>query len=438
MPISKASISASPRLVASYIIAQLLQQQGSLASLLPLYTVELSSQDSRLVRELCFGCCRWYPQLSTVLTQLVSKPLKTKDADIEATLLLGFYQLAFMRTPAHAAINESVSLASALHKAWAKKLINAVLRRFQREQGPLLDQAKQSLPHAHPVWLAKKISQAWPEHCDSIFEQNNQHPPFTLRVNRQCLSRDQYLEQLEKKNIQARSALHSADGIYLEQAQAVTSLPLFAEGGISVQDEAAQLAAYLLKLKPNLRVLDACCAPGGKTAHIAEHQTDLAKLFAVDIEPRRLIKVEENLTRLHINAEICHGDATCPEQWWDGEPFDRILVDAPCSATGIIRRQPDIKLLRDAEQVKTLCRLQTKMVQALWPLLKEGGILVYASCSILPEENTRIMEAFLAKHDDAKEDKIDACWGIAQTIGRQLLPQNNGHDGFYYARILKV
>jgi len=442
----------TPRIAATIILSQLLKQQGSLSGLLPQHTEGFSPQEKSFIKECCYGCCRWFVQLDYVLSSLLKQPLKKKESDIKAILLLGLYQLQFMRIDEHAAINESVKAGVRFKKPWAKKLINAVLRSYQRqgqndEEVNLFSQAQASKPSAHPEWLEKKIKKAWPQQAASIFTANNQHPPLTLRVNSQKISRSDYLVLLEENNINAKPAIFSDDGIYLDSPSLVTELPLFTQGGISVQDEAAQLAAELLQLNAGQNVLDACCAPGGKTCHIGEKEPLLGSLSALDIEERRLHKVRENITRIGINVNLMCGDAAQPTTWFSQLPkaikkFDRILLDAPCSATGIIRRQPDIKLLRQPEQIMTLVELQLKLLKALWPLLDDGGILLYATCSILPEENSQLIEQFLSTHSDAEHQVIEANWGIPQAFGRQLFPVDSqiagaGHDGFYYAKLLK-
>jgi 16S rRNA (cytosine967-C5)-methyltransferase len=446
----------TPRIVAAQIITQLLKQKGSLASLLPQNINELTSQEQSFVKELCYGCCRWYPVLNEVLNQLLKQKLKPKDADIKAILLLGIYQLEFLRTAEYAAINESVNSANHFKKQWAKKLVNAILRGFQRDQQTIFNKAQQKNKSNHPKWLESEIKKAWPDYATAIFAANNQAPPLTLRVNQQQNSREQYIKFLVDAGIEVTPAPISKDGLYLHSPMSITALPDFDKGAISVQDEAGQLAAQLLQLKPNLRVLDACCAPGGKTCHIGETEPSLAKIVAVDVEARRLIRVEENLQRLKISADVICGDASNPKQWWDGQLFDRILIDAPCSATGIIRRQPDIKLLREPEHIQTLTQLQYQLLCELWPLLADGGILLYATCSILPQENTKIIEQFLNTTSDAIEDPIVfdcgdndiPIFGLEQPFGRQLLPLVNSledtvlshqnHDGFYYCRLKKA
>jgi 16S rRNA (cytosine967-C5)-methyltransferase len=438
------------RTVTVKILLRLLKQKGSLASELHLLN-DIDEQEKRFAQELCYGVCRWYFLLENTLNTFIAKPLKEKDSDIKLLLLLGIYQLQFTRVAPHAAINETVNATLFFRKQWAKKLVNGVLRSFQRQQDaePIICEPKQS----HPRWLQKAITQAWPEQADDIFFANNQHPPFTLRINTQHKTVDEYLLQLNKsanskdvenedgkaKNISATKTPYSSFGLSLDKATDVTQLAGFNDGVVSVQDEAAQLAAPLLQLQPQLRVLDACCAPGGKTCHIGETQPDLAALVAIDLEERRLTRVRENIARLSISAEVICGDGTEPNTWWDGKPFDRILLDAPCSATGVIRRHPDIKILRHQQAVNDLSDLQLRLLNALWPLLSDGGILLYATCSVLPQENTHVIEQFLATHkDDAQHDVITADWGIEQPYGRQLLPQNKGHDGFYYARLIKT
>jgi 16S rRNA (cytosine967-C5)-methyltransferase len=433
----------TPRISAAIIFSQLLKQQGSLASLLPQHTEHFSPQEKSLIKELCYGCCRYHPVLADILRQLLTQPLKKKEADIEAVLLLGLYQLQFMRIAEHAAINESVNAAAYFKKPWAKKLINAILRAFQRDQAALYAGAEERQPSMHPAWLENKIRKAWPQQAEQIFTANNQHAPLVLRVNAQKMSRSDYLQVLVDASIDAHPASFSEVGIYLTAAIPVTALPLFAEGVVSVQDEAAQLAASLLQLQPGLRVLDACSAPGGKTCHIGESAPALQQLMALDLESRRLKKVHDNLQRLNIRADVVCADAGKPAQWWDGQLFDRILLDAPCSATGIIRRQADVKLLRQPDHIALLVTTQLRLLQALWPLLAQGGILLYATCSILPEENSQLIAQFLQMCTDAQHDPVtfaddEPVWGVEQVYGRQLFPQASGHDGFFYARLKKA
>ncbi len=427
------------RTLASRIICQVLQHQASLASLLPPAQKMLSPQDGGLLQALCFGTLRWQPRLQSILGRLLEKPLKEKDRDVEALLLLGLYQLDYSRIPDHAAIAATVETSKQLKKPWASKFINGVLRNYQRQKETLHEAliTSPAFTSAHPNWLRKKVEQYWPEQATDIFYANNQHPPFTIRVNRRQISRNQYVQQLQQIGFEVHATTYSDVGITFTQATDVTALPSFSEGYLSVQDEAAQLAASLLELAPGQRVLDACCAPGGKTCHILETEPALSEVVAVDIEAARLQRVTENLTRLALTATVICADVGDPDSWWDGKLFDRILLDAPCSATGVIRRHPDIKQLRKAEDIAKLAALQLRLLTVLWPTLAPGGRLVYATCSLLPEENTHVVAAFVAVTHDVEHVVIEADWGIPQPYGRQLLPLNDGHDGFYYACLYK-
>jgi len=431
------------RAQAALTLASVLQKKASLAGLMGPASDKVAPSEQALLQELCFGTCRWQPQLQSIVGRLLEKPLKPKDSDIHALLLLGLYQIQYMRVPDHAAISTTVDACRALKKPWAEKLLNGILRRFQREKDTILASLASSpaFVTAHPNWLRKQIINCWPEQADAIFAANNAHPPMTLRLERDSSTREDYLALLLKSDIQAQAAPYSRDGIELEKAIDVFKLPGFAEGHVSVQDEAAQLAADLMQLNGGERVLDACCAPGGKTGHLLElSQTleqPLSEVIALDLEQRRLVRVEENLQRLKKRATLVCADGQDTEQWWDGQMFDRILLDAPCSATGVVRRHPDIKILRNATDIAKLAALQLALLRALWTTLKPGGRLVYATCSVLPTENTSVIETFVGQQDDAQHDPIDAPWGISQPFGRQLFPQNNGHDGFYYACLNK-
>lgn len=429
----------NPRLAAARALAAVLAGKASLASSLPTQLERVSDRDKGLVQELAFGTARWQPRLSALALALLSKPFRKADQDIEALLLIGLYQLLYTRIPAHAAIAETVGCATALKKPWAKGLLNAVLRRAQREAETLLPTLEKDpvVLTAHPRWLQKSLKAFWPDDWLAICEANNSHPPFTLRVNQRVSSRAAYLAQLADAGIAGQATPFSADGITLATPCDVTALPGFADGAVSVQDEAAQLAAELLMLEPEQRVLDACCAPGGKTCHILESQPDLREVVAIDLEPQRLERVKENLTRLKLDATLLAGDARATDQWWDGQQFQRILLDAPCSATGVIRRHPDIKLARQADDIAALAQLQGELLDALWPTLAENGILLYATCSTLPTENTEVIAAFLQRCSDAQELPFSAAFGKEQAHGQQLLAQVGGHDGFYYARLIK-
>ena len=433
------------RAAAAEVIAKVLRGQ-SLSALLPEYSDKVDEKERPLLKELCFGTMRWYPQIAILLKELIAKPLREKDLEIQGLVACGLYQLMYMRIADHAVINETVSATAKLNRRWAKGLVNAVLRNFQRQGQELIDQQadNQVFQTAHPKWLLGKIRDSWPtETADNIIAANNERAPMVLRVNELRTSRQDYLDQLAAADIAATEALHSPQGIVLTAPMDVTALPDFANGYASVQDEAAQLAAPLLMLETGQTVLDACCAPGGKTCHILESQPDLGRVVALDLEQRRLVRVTENLQRLGLEAELVAADAGNLEQWWDPAPFnrtpfDRILVDAPCSASGVIRRHPDIKILRKPSDIAKLAAIQLQLVNQLWQTLNKGGILLYATCSVLPDENDRVIEQFLADNADASLLTIDADWGIKTDYGRQLFPAINGNDGFYYCRLQKA
>jgi 16S rRNA (cytosine967-C5)-methyltransferase len=430
----------NPRLAAARALAAVLSGKASLNSSLPAQLDKVDERDRGLTQDLAFGTARWQPRLDLLAAQLLQKPFKAADADVQALLLVGLYQLFYTRIPVHAAIGETVGCADKLKKPWAKGLLNAVLRRAQREGEAILADMQRDpvVRTAHPRWLQKSLKAFWPEQWEAICAANNAHPPMILRVNRRKHSRDAYLALLAEAAIEARACSFSRDGIVLADACDVRSLPGFAEGWVSVQDEAAQLSADLLELAPGQRVLDACCAPGGKTCHLLEAEPGLAHLVAIDLEAKRLTRVRENLERLQLDAELIACDARDTASWWDGKAFQRILLDAPCSATGVIRRHPDIKLTRQAEDIPALAALQGELLDALWPTLEVGGMLLYATCSSLPTENTEVIDAFLARTPGARELDLATDAGLRQPHGRQLLAQEGGHDGFYYAKLIKI
>lgn len=430
----------SPRLAAARALASVLNGKASLNGALPQQLDRVEARDRGLTQDLAFGTARWEPRLALLAEQLLQKPFKTADADVYALLLIGLYQLFYTRIPAHAAIAETVGCASVLKKPWAKGLLNAVLRRAQREGESLLAGLERDpvVRTAHPRWLQKTLKAAWPSQWEALCAANNEHPPMTLRVNQRHHTRDAYLALLTEAGVGATPCLFSPDGITLTSATDVTGLPGFAQGWVSVQDEAAQLAAGLLELKPGQRMLDACCAPGGKTCHVLEHTPGLGYVLGIDLEAKRLGRVEENLARLGLSAELRAADGRDTAAWWDGTPFQRILLDAPCSATGVIRRHPDIKLTRHADDIPALAALQGELLDAMWRALDVGGILLYATCSVLPMENSDNIAAFLARTPGARELDLPLEAGERQAHGRQLFPQHGGHDGFYYAKLMKI
>ena len=430
----------NPRLAAARALAAVLNGKASLGSSLPPLLERVEPRDRGLAQDLAFGTARWQPRLQLLAEKLLQKPFKGADRDVEALLLVGLYQLLHTRIPAHAAIAETVACVDKLKKSSLKGLLNAMLRNAQRDHETLFAELDRDpvLHTAHPRWLQKRLKADWPEHWQAICVANNQHPPLILRVNRRHGSRDAYLAELHSIGIEAELCAFSRDGIRLLQPCDVKTLPGFIDGRVSVQDEAAQLAVDLLDLAPGQRVLDACAAPGGKTCHLLEAQPQLGEVIALDLEPVRLARVQENLDRLQLKATLIAADGRDVALWWDGTPFQRILLDAPCSATGVIRRHPDIKLTRQADDIGALAQLQGELLDALWPTLEVGGVLLYATCSVLPQENSDNIAAFLARTPGARALDIAGPFGFKQAQGRQLLPQADGHDGFYYAKLIKI
>ncbi len=426
----------SSRTAAAKALNQVIGNGKSLNSALALFAPKVTAKDQSLYAQLCYGTLRFFPRYEAILQRLLKKPLKKKDGDVYALLLIGCYQLDGMRTPDHAAISTVVDACKELKKHWARNFVNGVLREFQRQQSNIRDQLSAAEKDAHPAWLAGKLLKAWPQQYTEIITANNSQPPFCLRVNKQMHSAEHYLQLLNETNIDAQICSFAESGIRLTNAVEVNQLPGFNQGWVSVQDEAAQLAAGLLKLEEGMRVLDACAAPGGKTCHILEAATGL-DLVVLDNNETRLIRVSENLARLKLQATLLCGDAAAPSQWYDNKPFDRILLDAPCSGTGVIRRHPDIKLLRRPEDIAQLAKLQLTILQSLWACLREGGYLLYATCSILPEENHKVIEQFLQTQSSAKSVIIDAPWGIVSEFGRQILPREKEADGFFYSLLHK-
>jgi 16S rRNA (cytosine967-C5)-methyltransferase len=431
---------SNPRWVAVQVLLDVVVRERRLgAALAPVSQLLRDRRDVALTKELCFGVLRWWPRLEALQERLLERPLKHRDRDVEVILLLGLYQLLCLRVPAHAAVNETVALTSLSGKPWAKGLVNGVLRRFERERATLVREVdrRDSAALAHPDWLVKSLRRCWPEDWRQILTENNQRPPMTLRVNRQRRERDAYLADLAAAGLAGHPTPHAAQGVTLAEPVDVDVLPGFAQGQVSVQDAAAQLAAPLLAPAPGERVLDACAAPGGKTAHLLEYEPSLQGLVALDKDPERLARLHENLARLGLQAAAACADAAAPDRWWDGARFQRILLDAPCSATGIIRRHPDVKLLRRADQIAGLVSQQERLLVALWPLLAPGGTLLYATCSVLCEENDAQIARFVASRRGVDVQPIEASWGRALRYGRQVLPGEEEMDGFYYALLRK-
>ena len=421
------------RLQALHILTKLLANKSPLT-----YLFQATPELTPFCQELCFGVCRYYVQLETIADQLLTK--RPKDIEVWLCVLLGLYQLHYLKTPDYAVVKETVALLDKIKKAWAKSLVNAVLRNFCRKQETLLAVISQSpsFTFNHPAWFIKRLQTDWPDDWKSILQANDRHPPMNLRVNQKKIKPSAYLQQLADAGIQAAANPYTPEGIELNHPCPVFDLPSFADGYLSVQDAAAQLAVRLLDLKPGLRVLDACCAPGGKTGHILESQPCLDTLTALDVDSKRIQRVQENLNRLQLSANLIVEDALQPETWWDGVQFDRILLDAPCSALGIIRRHPDIKLLRTESELSKAAKIQRDLLHTLWPLLAPNGIMVYATCSIMKEENEEQMALFASTAMDCRVDTQKQAWGRSNGLGWQILPGDANMDGFFYCVLKKI
>lgn len=434
------------RALSALLVYEVCISQKSLNTLLPLTSHQVDEKDRALLQEIVFGTCRWFLWLKTLYQPLLSKPVHRNDFLVECLLCVGLYQVLFTRIPSHACLNETVEAAEKLGLNRFKGLINALLRQVSQQDIDLDDdETRQTMTTlSHPQWFQDKLKHNWPEQWLDILAQNNQHPPMTLRVNPCFYPTDSnkplqeiYLDKLKAQDSQAIVSSISPCGIILDNACPVQSLPDFFEGGVSVQDEAAQLSSELLDLKPNLRVLDACAAPGGKTCSMLEKEPSLS-ILALDSDATRSERIKENLSRLKLKAEIKIARAEDLSEWWNGIQFDRILLDAPCSATGVIRRHPDIKLLRQEGDIKQLAELQFKLITTLWETLAPNGLMLYATCSVFSQENSRIIERFLKQTEDAKIIPIEANWGYNTGFGSQLFPSKHSNDGFFYARIQKL
>ncbi len=437
--------SANARAVAGAVITQVVRDGRSLSQVLPSQLDQVADADRALVQELSYGVLRWRLRLEAILRQLLKQAPKRKNQDVVSLLWVGLYQLTYTDIAAHAAVHETVEAVRATGKRWAVALANAVLRNYQRQRAELENTADRRAEdrYAHPAWLVERLRADWPADWERILAANNQRPPLVLRVNARRRNVSDYSAELTAAGMAHRCLSYAEQGVLLERAVAVERLPGFADGAVSVQDAAAQLAAPLLAAEAGMRVLDVCAAPGGKAAHILE-RADVV-LTAVDIDPARVARITENFQRLGVSAQVLAGDAAQPVQWWDGQPYQRILLDAPCSATGVIRRHPDIKSLRRAADIDALAATQQQLLDAVWPLLEVGGLMLYATCSVLHRENDAQIEAFLQRHADARLAPLDADWGRETSCGRQILPgtadqaaTDPGMDGFYYASVIKL
>lgn len=422
------------RSIAAQVLADVIVRQRSLNSALSDAIGKVDPRDRGFCQQLCYGVLRWHPTLTFLASKLLKKPFKNKDSDIQALLMIGLYQLRELRTPPHAAISETVNAAKALNKQWAAGLLNGCLRNYQRQETELDAALQQNAAanYVHPEWLLDFYQHDWPENWQQICQANNQQPPMILRLNTRQVSRETYLEQLQQQDIGVTALKEVNSAILLDSPCDVMKLPGFETGQVSVQDGSAQLAAEIMAIQPGQHILDACAAPGGKTCHILEIEPD-NKMLALDVSPDRLPQITENLSRLQLKAELKAVDAADTESWWNGELFDRILIDAPCSGSGVIRRHPDIKLLRRAEDIPALAQKQQQLLDKLWPLLKADGLMVYTTCSAFKQENEQQIEAFLQRHPDAEEVRFDKPPATPRPFGYQRLPGDDVMDGFYYA-----
>ena len=404
---------------------------------------EESSQRAA-VRAIALGSLRWYLRLAPAIDRLLSHPQGVAN-DIRALLLVSAHQIEYSRNAPQATAHAAVDATRLLRQGRASGLVNAVMRRFVAEKATLLGQVDRKLAGrtAHPQWLVKLLEQAWPDSHEGILEANNEHPPLVLRVDLSRTSRNAYIEKLVAVDIPASPVEWSPAAVRLDRPIAVAQLPGFQEGVVSVQDAGAQLAARLLDAQPHMRVLDACAAPGGKTGHLLEHTPDL-ELVAVDVDADRVARIRENLERLGRSAQIETADIREPGTLGSGRPFERILVDAPCSSTGVIRRHPDIKLLRRPTDIVSFAAVQQQILQSAFNLLAPGGRLVYCTCSVLPPENEDAIARLLAAEPSARVAAMPPAAALApgaldRKIGIQLIPGSQaGTDGFYYACIEKT
>jgi len=426
---------AAPRVVAARVLDAVLHRGRSLKAELAVQLPALADvRDRALVEAICFAVLRQPSRFESAVKSWIPRPLGRRDDELRTLLYAGFAQLDPLALPAHAAVAATVEAARALGRAHQAGMVNALLRRAQREGLPPGD------PAAHwPQWLRGRLARDWPDDHARILEASAQTPPLWLRVNRLRQSRDAYLLRLRESGIAARADAAAADALRLESGLAVAQLPGFADGDVSVQDVSAQRVADALALPPGARVLDACAAPGGKSAHLLERDPAL-RLVALDVDAARVQRVRGTFERLRIgaNARVLAADAIRLEQWWDGEPLDAVLVDAPCSATGIVRRQPDVLLHRRESDLAPLLATQAQLLDALWKTLARGGVLLYATCSVLKAENESQVDAFLARTPDATADALDEGYGRPSGAGRQRLPGEQGGDGFFYARLRKA
>lgn len=438
----------SARSLAAIVCQQVIEEGRSLDDSLFRLPETCEKSDRAFIQKLSFGVIRWYWQLDKGSKQFSNKPPRKKDNIVRFIILLGIYQIKYTDTPPHAAVSATVKCCDELNKKWAKGLVNACLRGILREQEKTaishsLKTINEKENYSHPEWLANAIQKAWPEHANTILQANNQQAKPCLRVNSKLCSRDEYLALLDAQNINAQKDPYSPFGIRLANSTPVSELPNFDKAWVSMQDTASQLIATFFSIKDGHHALDACAAPGGKTTLLLEQSVDTATIDALDIGGKRNQKLFSTLSRFnHSNrVRIIEGDASKPETWWDKNSYDRILLDAPCSGLGVIRRHPDIKHHRSHNDIAQLKALQQRILQACWKILKPGGELLYTTCSILPEENVEQIKKFVQQDNvNAQYEhlKISHPTAISQEFGAQTLPGVSDMDGFYYCHLRKA
>jgi 16S rRNA (cytosine967-C5)-methyltransferase len=426
------------RALAAQVLAAVALNGASLREALAPAQAQLAdARDRALLTAITNEGARWWLRFDAALDRMLDKPLREREPLVHALLVAGMVQLEILSVPPHAAVAATVEAARALRRAPFANLVNAILRRWLRERGNLVAQLDRDPVSrtAHPAWLIEAIAHDWPDNAEAILAANNAPVPPMLRVNTRAATREAMLDSLQSLGVAASAHPFLRDALVLEEHADVARLPGFRQGRLSVQDGAAQLAADLLDARDGMRVLDACAAPGGKTCHLLE-RADL-QVLALERDSKRAARIRENLARLQLQCEVRVGDAGETSKWWDGKPFDRILLDAPCSATGVIRRHPDIKLHRRAVDIPALARQQRELLDALWPLLQFGGRLLYATCSLLRAENEDVIGAFLREHAEAEAVVLELPAGRTAGAGWQLLPGDGRLDGMYYAAIRK-
>jgi len=429
------------QLVAAHVLRDVVDQGRSLDRTLETESERLDAAQKPALHEMTYGGLRFYNYLDGLLELLIDKPIRRKDRMVHFLLVVGLYQIKFMRTPDHAAVNQTVKGLAASKQSWAKGLVNGVLRRFLREvESNRLAELESKLTPAQsvafPDFFYTAILEAWPDLSAQIFDASNQKPPLTLRINRQKTKREDYLKLLVEKKIEAVETKDSELGVVISQPRPVSELPMFSEGWVSVQDESAQLCTEAMQLEKNLRMLDGCAAPGGKTCAMLESEPSL-NMTAVDL-PERVFSIEQNLERLGLNAIVRDMGLEEYSDWWDEQPWDRILLDVPCSGSGVIRRHPDIRHRRQPGDLERFASQQLELLKTAWVMLAEHGVLLYVTCSLLPQENDGVISAFLEKESGVEVRPLPSVGGLATQHGRQRLPGIHEGDGFYYCLLAKL